>query len=79
MTYQFYAGLLFAIAAFLTGYGESFNSIFRDDCLNRWAFYSVKESKLVVNRWLEKYNDYRPHGSLKGLTPNLFLEKWRQE
>ena len=60
-------------------YGESFNSIFRDDCLNRWAFYSVKESQLVVNRWLDKYNDYRPHGSLKGMTPNLFLEKWRQE
>ena len=29
MTYPFYAGLLFAMAAFLTGYGESFNSIFR--------------------------------------------------
>jgi len=61
------------------GYGESFNPIFRDDCLNRWTFYSVKEARLVVTRWLEKYNDYRPHGSLKGLTPNLFLEKWRQE
>lgn len=61
------------------GYGESFNSIFRDDCLNRWAFYSIKETKLVAKQWLEKYNDYRPHGSLKGITPNLFLARWHQE
>ncbi len=60
-------------------YGESFNSILRDDCLNRWAFYSVKEALVVVDQWREKYKDYRPHGSLKGLTPNLFLEKWQQE
>lgn len=61
------------------GYGESFNSIFRDDCLNRWDFYSVKEARVVIAKWLEKYNDYRPHGSLKGLTPNMFLEQWRLE
>lgn len=61
------------------GYGESFNSILRDDCLNRWAFYSVKEAQVVVDEWRKKYNDYRPHGSLKGLTPNLFLERWQQE
>lgn len=61
------------------GYGESFNSIFRDDCLNRWEFYSVKEARAVINHWREKYNDYRPHGSLKGLTPNMFLEQCRLE
>lgn len=61
------------------GYGESFNAIFRDECLNRWEFLSPREARLISERWLEKYNDYRPHGSLKGLPPNLFLEKWRQE
>lgn len=61
------------------GYGESFNSIFRDDCLNRWEFYSVREAQIVINLWLEKYNDYRPHGSLNGITPNMFLEQWRRE
>ena len=60
-------------------YGESFNSIFRDDCLNRWDFYSVKEARVVIDHWRERYNDYRPHGSLKGLTPNMFLEQWRQD
>lgn len=61
------------------GYGESFNSIFRDDCLNRWEFYSVMEAATVATHWREEYNDYRPHGSLKGLTPNMFLDQWRQE
>ncbi len=61
------------------GYGESFNAIFRDDCLNRWAFHSVRESHVVIDSWLEKYNDYRPHGSLQGITPNMFLEQWRRE
>lgn len=61
------------------GYGESCNSIFRDDCLNRWAFGSVREARVIIKQWLEKYNDYRPHGSLNGLTPNMFLQQWRQE
>lgn len=61
------------------GYGESFNAIFRDDCLNRWALYSVREAQVVADHWLGKYNGYRPHGSLKGLTPNLFLEQWQQK
>jgi transposase InsO family protein len=58
------------------GYGESFNSIFRDDCLNRWDFFTVSEAGVVKDHWLEKYNDYRPHGSLGGLTPNLFIRQW---
>lgn len=61
------------------GYAESFNSIFRDDCLNRWEFYTVKEAQTVIEQWLRKYNEYRPHGSLKGKTPELFLEQWRQK
>lgn len=61
------------------GYAESFNSIFRDDCLNRWEFYTVREARTVIDQWLRKYNEYRPHGSLKGKTPKLFLEQWHQK
>ena len=61
------------------GFGESFNSIFRDECLDRWDFYSVREANIVGQHWLDEYNDYRPHGSLKGVTPNMFLEQWRRE
>ena len=61
------------------GYAESFNSIFRDDCLNRWAFHNIREAKVIINQWLEKYNEYRPHGSIDGLTPKLFLDQWQQK
>ncbi len=59
------------------GFGESFNAMFRDDCLNRWEFMNLPEARVISNQWLDKYNDYRPHGSLNGLTPNLFLARWQ--
>ena len=61
------------------GYNESFNGILRDDCLNKWQFLTIREARLVVDDWVDEYNDYRPHGSLDGLTPNLFQEKWDRE
>jgi len=41
------------------------------------SFYinAVKESRIVIDQWLWKYYEYRPHGSLKGKTPKLFLEQ----
>lgn len=60
------------------GYNESFNSILRDDCLNKWQFQTIREARLVLDDWVDEYNDYRPHGSLGGLTPNLFQEQWEQ-
>ena len=44
-------------------YGESFNSIFRTTCLNRWAFESVREARADIESWRREYNDIRPHGS----------------
>ena len=61
------------------GYNESYNSILRDDCLNKWQFRSVREATLILRQWVEEYNTYRPHGSLNGLTPQLFRERWEQE
>jgi putative transposase len=33
------------------GHNESFNGVLRDGCLNRWAFMSVREARLVVESW----------------------------
>lgn len=57
-------------------YNESFNSIFRTTCLNRWAFESVVEAKAVIGQWLDEYNTVRPHGSLEGRSPSQFIEDW---
>ncbi len=57
-------------------YGESFNSIFRTTCLNRWLFGSMTEARVVIEQWLEEYNTIRPHGSLNGMNPAKFLKNW---
>jgi len=57
-------------------YNESFNSIFRITCLDRWLFTSLTEARVVINQWLDEYNTIRPHGSLGGMNPERFLQRW---
>ena len=54
------------------GHNESFNGVFRDGCLDRWLFTSVREARRIITNWLEEYNHARPHGALDGLTPHAF-------
>ncbi len=46
------------------GYCESFNSKLRDEFLNGEIFYSMKEIRVLVERWRVHYNTVRPHSSL---------------
>lgn len=61
------------------GHNESFNGVFRDGCLDRWLFYSVKEAKQVINCWLKEYNKERPHGALAGVTPARYLKQCQEK
>ena len=45
---------------------ESFNSRFRQECLNQHWFLSLEEA------WRTKYNEVRPHSSLGEQTPHFF-------
>ncbi len=65
-------------APWQNAYNESFNSIFRITCLDRWAFESVGEARAVTDQWLSEYNTIRPHGSLNGRAPAQFIEDWSQ-
>ena len=56
------------------GHNESFNGVFRDGCLNRWLFESVREAREASESWLHEYNHERPHGSLGGLAPCVFFK-----
>jgi putative transposase len=49
---------------------ESFNGSFRDECLNAHWFLSLEDAREKIEQWREEYNDFRPHSSLGGLTPN---------
>jgi transposase InsO family protein len=46
------------------GYCESFNGKLRDERLNGEIFYSLKEARIVIERWRKHYNEKRPHSSL---------------
>jgi hypothetical protein len=68
------------------GYCESFNSKLRDEFLNGEIFYSIKELRVLAERWRVHYNTVRPHSSLgyKPPAPEAWLisqergmEKWK--
>jgi putative transposase len=46
------------------GYNESFNGKLRDELLNGEIFYTLKEAKVLIERWRQHYNTIRPHSSL---------------
>lgn len=46
------------------GYCESFNFKLRDEFLNGEIFYSIKELRVLAERWRVHYNTVRPHSSL---------------
>jgi putative transposase len=51
------------------GYCESFNSKLRDEFLNGEIFYSIKELRVLAERWRKHYNTIRPHSSLRYKPP----------
>jgi putative transposase len=51
------------------GYCESFNSKLRDEFLNGEIFYSMKELRVLAERWRVHYNTNRPHSSLGYRSP----------
>jgi len=61
------------------GHNESFNGVLRDGCLNRWAFMSVREARLIVDNWRQEYNEERPHGALNQITPAAYAAAIEQE
>jgi transposase InsO family protein len=68
------------------GYCESFNSKLRDEFLNGEIFYSMKELRVLAERWRVHYNTVRPHSSLGYKPPapearmtssERGMEKWK--
>jgi putative transposase len=53
-------------------FAESFNSIFRRECLNENWFLDLADARAAVEAWRCRYNDRRPHGSLGNLTPTEY-------
>ncbi len=45
-------------------YIESFNGKLQDELLKRELFYTLKEARVLIERWRQQYNHVRPHSSL---------------
>jgi transposase InsO family protein len=55
------------------GFIERFNGTLRDELLNREAFYTLKEAKIMIEIYRNEYNQIRPHSSINYLAPKVFL------
>ena len=51
------------------GFCESFNGRMRDELLNESLFLGLDHARAKIARWLDDYNQRRPHSSLGYLTP----------
>jgi putative transposase len=52
----------------------------RDELLNETLFFTVRQARSILGRWVDDYNTERPHSSLGYATPAAFaaeLEKQR--
>ena len=59
-------------------YIESFNGKLRKECLNQHYFTSLGEARRLIEAWRVEYNQFRPHSSIGGLTPEAFASTWQQ-
>jgi hypothetical protein len=59
-------------------YIESFIGNFRKECADRYLFYTLKETRNIVESWRQEYNYYRPHSSLGYLPPSAFAAQQPQ-
>jgi hypothetical protein len=51
------------------GYIESFNARMRAEFLNGELFDTMFEAQVLTQRWIQYYNQIRPHSSLGGRPP----------
>lgn len=61
-----------------TGYVESFNGKFRDECLKRQWFQDLRQARSAINGWRQDYNEVMPHRSRGRVPPAKFAELHRQ-
>ena len=61
-----------------SGFVESFNGRFWDECLNEHLFISLTGARRIIEAWRIDYNTARLHTSLNGLTPVAFATRPKQ-
>jgi len=54
------------------GFGESFNSRLRDECLNEHEFWNLAHARVLLERFRNEYNTEHLHSSLGYVTPEEY-------
>jgi putative transposase len=57
---------------------ESFNAIFRNECLNRYWFEDLSDAMQVIEAWRLDYNQARTQKRLGKKTPNQFAKNYAE-
>lgn len=52
---------------------ERFNRTYREEVLNMYVFKRLSEVRNITERWINEYNEQRPHESLGNLTPREYM------
>lgn len=63
-------------APWQNGFVESFHGKLRDECLDREAFASLRETQICLEGHRRFYNEERPHSSLGYIAPAAFRREW---
>ncbi|HAT60944.1 MAG TPA: IS3 family transposase, partial [Prevotella sp.] len=60
-------------------YVEQFNGSYRRAVLDAYLFRSIEDVRNITEKWMDDYNNNRPHLALENLTPNEFLKKFEEK
>jgi len=61
------------------GFVERFNGNMRRELLNAYIFKTITEVREMTEKWVDDYNNHRPHDALNDKTPNeVYLQSIRK-
>ena len=56
-------------------YIERFNRSYREAVLDMYLFHDIREIQQMTDKWLNHYNNERPHHALNNMTPNQYAKQ----